>query len=44
MDGEDVTKGFQGSGKHGNKKGEINLFVELLLSLSLMSKSASPAM
>jgi hypothetical protein len=26
MEGEDVTKGFQGSGKHGRKKGELNLY------------------
>jgi hypothetical protein len=26
MEGQDVTQGFQGSGKHGHKKGEINLY------------------
>jgi hypothetical protein len=26
MEGEDVSKGFQGLGKHRRKKGELNLY------------------
>jgi hypothetical protein len=44
MEGKDVSQGFQGSGKHDQKKGEINLYDKYGTRRKVTEHTSSPSM